>query len=261
MVKAKRQDKLQPDESNVKVPEEVVERKGDSFQVNELPSDVPVSGTVYGTLLNYQGALEALGEAVHEAPYKAPPQAPILYIKPLNTMNSHKRPIPLPSGEEELEVGASLALIIGRTATRVREEEALEYIAGYTVANDVSIPHDSVYRPAIKQKARDGFCPIGPWITDKEAVSDINQVSIRVYINGQLRQENTTAHWIRPAAQLLADVTEFMTLHKGDVLLTGVPEGAPRVKAGDTVRIEIDGIGILENHVMCEEELTKEGIR
>ena len=137
---------------------------------------------------------------------------------------------------------------------RSKEEEALSFVSGYTIVNDVSVPHDSVYRPAIKQKARDGFCPVGPWIMPKECINNPNSLQIEVFINGQLRQQNNTQHCIRSVTKLLADVTEFMTLRPGDVLLTGVPEKAPLAKAGDVVRIEINGVGVLENKLVQEQD-------
>ncbi|HET7627629.1 MAG TPA: fumarylacetoacetate hydrolase family protein [Bacillales bacterium] len=223
---------------------------GERYETGQLVWDVPVTGTVYGTLLNYKGELAALGDAVHEAPYKAPPRAPVLYVKPANTLIGHGMPIPLPAGVERLAMGAALGLVIGRTATRVSEAEALAHVAGYTVVNDVSIPHESVYRPAVKEKARDGFCPVGPWVAERDAVADPDGVELRVYVNDELRQTATTADLLRPAARLLADVTEFMTLSAGDVLLVGVPAGAPLAGDGDRVRIEVDGVGVLENPIV-----------
>lgn len=239
---------------------QIVEVKGRNTSLRELKLDAPVSGTVYGTLLNYQGALERLGEAVHEDPYKAPPKAPTLYIKPVNTHIGYGMPIPMPTNIQELEVGAALGVVFGRKATRVTNEQALDYVAGYTVVNDVSIPHSSVYRPAISQKCRDGFCPVGPWVIDREAIANPDALTIRVFVNGELRQENTTANLIRSVAQLIADVTDFMTLHEGDTLLVGVPENAPVVKVGDQVRIEIAEVGVLENTVVHENEVTVGGI-
>ncbi|MBA4603676.1 fumarylacetoacetate hydrolase family protein [Thermoactinomyces mirandus] len=233
---------------------------GNRYHMDCLPWDAPVSGTVYGTLLNYKGALEALGNEVNEAPYLAPPKAPVLYIKPANTVIGYGMPIPLPQGVPQLEIGAALGVVIGSRATRVREKEALAYVAGYTVANDVSIPHKSLYRPAIKEKARDGFCPLGPWVMERDAVVNPDSLRIRVFINSKLQQENTTENLIRPVRRLIADVTEFMTLNPGDILLVGVPEGAPLAKAGDRVRIEIDGVGRLENTVIPEHELVM-GVR
>jgi 5-oxopent-3-ene-1,2,5-tricarboxylate decarboxylase/2-hydroxyhepta-2,4-diene-1,7-dioate isomerase len=214
--------------------------------------DAPISGTVYGTLLNYKGELEALGSAVHEAPYNQPPKAPVLYIKPINTITGFHTPIPLPSDVPELQIGAALGVVIGKNATNVTEDEALDYVSGYTIVNDVSIPHESVYRPAISQKVRDGFCPVGPWIIERDAITDPNQLTIQVFINGELKQQNTTANLIRPVSRLISELTSFMTLYEGDTLLVGVPENPPLAKEGDLVRIEIEGIGSLENKVKSE---------
>jgi 5-oxopent-3-ene-1,2,5-tricarboxylate decarboxylase / 2-hydroxyhepta-2,4-diene-1,7-dioate isomerase len=230
-------------------------------ELDHLQVDVPPVETIYGVILNYKGALKKLGEQVHEKPYMSPPKAPILYIKPENTKIGYHTPIPLPTNVNELEVGAALAVVIGRTATRVEAKDALDYITGYTIANDISIPHESVYRPAIKQKARDGFCPIGPWVISKDSIPNPNSLNIRVYINNECKQENTTENLIRNIQQLIADVTQFMTLHVGDTLLVGVPENPPLARAGDVVTIEIDGIGRLENKIVEETKLHKEGLR
>jgi len=231
------------------------------FAAEGLRLGVPLSdgATVYGTLLNYQGALAALGAAVREAPYGAPPEAPVLYIKPANTMIGHGMDIPLPEGVAELEIGAALGVVIGRTASRVSPQRALEHVLGYTVANDICIPHASLYRPAIRERARDGFCPIGPWVIERKAVRDPDALAVRVWINGELRQENTTRNLIRSVSTLIADVTEFMTLYAGDVLLVGTPENAPLAGAGDRVRIEAEGVGALENRVVPEQAWVEGG--
>lgn len=212
----------------------------------------PPRGTVYGTLLNYRGALAALSEAVHKPPYKAPPKAPVLYIKPANTWIGDGAPIPVPSDAEALQMGAALGVVIGRTACRVPVEAALDYVAGYVVVNDVSVPHDSFYRPSIRLKCRDGFCPIGATLVERERVPNPDALAVRVFVDGVLRQQNTTANLIRSTARLIADITEFMTLSAGDVLLTGVPENAPRARAGQRVAIEIEGVGRLENPLVAE---------
>jgi 5-oxopent-3-ene-1,2,5-tricarboxylate decarboxylase/2-hydroxyhepta-2,4-diene-1,7-dioate isomerase len=208
--------------------------------------------TVYGVLLNYKGALAALGDTVNEPPYKAPPKAPVLYIKPANTWIGDGAPIPVPGDVEALQMGAALGVVIGRTACRVPAESALDYVAGYTVVNDVSVPHGSFYRPSIRFKCRDGFCPIGTAVVDRARVSNPDALRVRVFVEGVLRQENTTANLIRPTARLIADVTEFMTLAEGDMLLTGVPENAPLARAGQRVAIEIEGVGRLENPLVAE---------
>src|SRR5690625_4601475 len=98
------------------------------YEADSLPFDVPVNGTLYGTLLNYQGAFKRLEPSMSEDPYKNPPKAPILYIKPKNTFISHGKAIPLPENVEALEMGAALGIVIGKTATKVAEEEALDYV-------------------------------------------------------------------------------------------------------------------------------------
>ena len=251
----------QPETVVIDCENRLVEVKGKKISLRELNIDAPVSGTIYGTLLNYKEALVAMGEEVHEDPYKAPPKAPILYIKPANTIIGYGAEIPMPAAVQELEIGAALGIVIGRRATQVPQAEALDYVAGYTVVNDVSIPHNSVYRPAISQKCRDGFCPVGPWVIEREAVANPDALTIQVFVNGELRQENTTANLIRSVPRLIADVTEFMTLNEGDVLLVGVPEKAPIVNAGDHIRIEIIGVGVLENTVVHEHELLAGGTK
>jgi len=234
---------------------------GKRFPTAGMLLDAPVSGTIYGTLLNFRGELDALGEAMHAPPYQKPPKAPVLYMKPANTVIGNGMAIPVPDGVDTLQAGAALGIVIGRAACRIRPEQALDYVAGYTIVNDVSIPHASYYRPAIKEKCRDGFCPVGPWVIAREAVQDPGRLRIRVYVNGELKQENTTANLVRGVPQLLADVTEFMTLHPGDVLLAGVPENAPLIRPGDEVRIEIEHVGVLANPVRREQDAAKEVVR
>lgn len=230
---------------------------GMEYHIDSLPLDIPKIGTVYGTLLNFKGVYDEYTPLMDKEPYKSSPKAPILYIKPQNTQISHKEAIPLPKNMDVLEMRASLGIVIGKTATNVQQEDVHEYIHGYTIVNDVTIPHENIHRPAIKEKARDGFCPIGPWITCRHSVTNPNDLAIKVYVNGQLQQENTTKHLYRSIEKLVTDVTEFMTLYKGDVLLVGAPENPPLATLNDFVRIEIEGIGSLENRVTLEEEIIR----
>jgi 5-oxopent-3-ene-1,2,5-tricarboxylate decarboxylase/2-hydroxyhepta-2,4-diene-1,7-dioate isomerase len=207
----------------------------------------PSRGTVYGTLLNHRDALAALGDQVTLAPYKAPPKAPILYIKPRNTVVGHRVPVVVPPDAAELEIGATLGVVIGRSATFVAEAKALDVVAGYTVVNDISVPHASLYRPSMRFKCRDGFCPIGPAIVARAHVPDPDALTIEVAIDGRTVQRSSTAGLVRPVARLIADVCEFMTLFPGDVLTVGVAAGAPRARVGQTVAVTIPGVGRLEN--------------
>lgn len=215
----------------------------------EVPMDVPpyrLSGTVYGTLLNHRSALAALGDAVNQPPYNGAPQAPVLYVKPRNTLRSSGAAVTVPADAPELEIGACLGLVIGRAACRLSERAALDSVAGFLIVNDISVPHASYYRPSIRSKARDGFCPLGPRVVARAAVANPDALTLRVYIDGQLAATASTGQMLRGAAKLLADVTDFMTLAAGDVLATGVASPAPRVRAGQRCRIEIDAIGTLE---------------
>jgi len=209
------------------------------------------TGTVYGALLNFRGALEALGDSVNAPPYQAPPAAPILYIKPRNTLAGHLAEVALAPGAEALEIGAALGIVIGRRATRIDPSRASDYIAGYTVVSDVSVPHASYYRPAVRHKCRDGYCPIGPWVAPRTAVPDAGALAMTVRINGEVRQRNSTANLIRSVETLLAEVSAFMSLEPGDVLLAGVPEGAPLARSGDVVEIEIENVGRLQHRVVA----------
>ena len=213
-------------------------------------ASMPPRGTVYGSLLNFRDALDALGDAVHQPPYKAPPKAPILYIKPRNTIAVDGDAVVVPHGVDALEIGASLGLVIGCTACRVDEAQALAHVSGYVIVNDISVPHASYYRPAMRLKCRDGFCPIGTPVA-RAAVSDPGALTLVVEIDGVPVQRASTAGLIRPAARLLAEVSAFMTLHPGDVLMIGVPAGAPRARAGQRVSISVDGLGRLQNTLVA----------
>lgn len=205
----------------------------------------PVSGAVYGTLLNDRHALEALGDAVNAPPYKAPPRAPILYLKPRNTHAGHRARVVVP-GSEGVQVGASLGIVIGRTATRVAVHDAFDYIAGYTLMADLSVPHASVYRPSVRFRARDNFCVIGPAVVARRHVANPDQLAIAVNVEGSASFTATTATNVRGVAQLLADVTDFMTLAPGDVITLGVPHGAPVVHADARATIVIGDWAPLE---------------
>ena len=218
------------------------------------PTELPPRGTVYGTLLNHHDALQALGEQVHAAPYKAPPKAPVLYIKPRNTVVGCGAPVLVPADAPELEMGATLGVVIGRTACNVSAADALDYVTGYTIVNDISVPHASFYRPSMRFKCRDSFCPIGPVVVPRQSLANPDALEITVAIDGVVVHRCSTAGLIRPVAQLIADVTEFMTLHPGDVLSVGVAACSPRARAGQRVRITIEGIGQLDNTLISEEQ-------
>ena len=211
-----------------------------------------LSGVIYGTLMNDAATLAALGDLVHHAPYKAPPTAPVLFVKPRNTLALSGTQVRVSADAGEFEIGASLGLVIGRTACRLSEENAIEHLAGYTLVADLSVPHDSFYRPSIRFKARDGSCLIGPRVVCGAALPRPDELSIDVSIDGAVVHTAGTSGMQRSVAKLLASVTDFMTLRPGDVLMLGVAAGAPRAHAGQRFAIEADGLGRLEGVLVSE---------
>jgi len=199
-------------------------------------------GTVYGTLMNFRGELEALGDKVNEAPYMAPPKAPVLYIKPANTWTENGGSIPLPANVPEVEVGATVAMVM----------KSAREIAGFVLMNDLSIPHESFFRPPVKFKCLDGFLGIGDRIRARNEAGDPAVFKLEVRINGELKQTVRFSQLLRPADKLLADVSEFMTLGEGDMLMLGCDVGRPRARVGDRIDISMPALGKLTNTLVAE---------
>ncbi|WP_277962575.1 fumarylacetoacetate hydrolase family protein [Pseudomonas sp. RIT-To-2] len=210
------------------------------------------SGTLFGVALNYQGLLQQRLAEFDQAPYKQPPIKPVLFIKTPNTRNVHLGEVVYPTGVERLQPGPALGVVIGKDASRVSQAQALSHVAGYTIVNEFSLPEDSYYRPAVKAKCRDGFCALGPALVPVDAIADPHQLTLTLYVNNERVQENTTANFVRGIAQLIAELSEFMTLHAGDVLITGTPEGRVDVRPGDRVDVDITGLGRLTNTIVAE---------
>lgn len=206
----------------------------------------PVTGAVYGVILNDRGSSEAYGERMQQPPHGKPPVAPTLYIKPANTHAGHRTVVTLPRGAAAVEVGATLAVVFAQTCTRASVANALSHVAGYTVAIDFSIPKSDLYRPPIVEKCWDGSCPMGPWLVAPAVVADPGALTIETRINGALRHTRSTSDLLRPVPTLIADITEFMSFHAGDALLIGYPLTVPTAGAGDSIAVEIPGIGRLE---------------
>ena len=209
------------------------------------------SGTLFGVALNYQGLLDQHLAAFQQAPYQQPPTKPVLFIKTPNTRNGHDGVVLHPHGER-LQPGPALGVVIGQRASRVSLENAMAHVAGYVVVNEFSLPEDSYYRPAVKAKCRDGFCALGPQLVARDQVANPNQLSLKLFVNGELRQESSTADWVRDIPHLIAEISEFMTLYPGDVLITGTPDGRVDVQPGDQVEVDITGIGRLSNTIAAE---------
>ncbi len=200
-----------------------------------------VSGTAYGVILNDAVSVQKIG-SLEAAPYKGAPKAPVLYIKPANTRAACGATVDLPSGANSVEVAATVGLVIGRAAARVSAATALDHVSGLVLAADLSLPHASYYRPAIKEKCFDGSLPL----SSVKPLVDIAGLTLVTEIDGEVVDRRPLNDLIRPPAQLLADVSEWMTLNAGDVLLVGVRYQAPQAKAGSAVRISAEGLGSLQ---------------
>ena len=212
------------------------------------------TGTVFGIALNDKALYAGLEAAFSDKPYVKPPTRPVLHIKTANTHIGYGAAIPAPADGTPIYAGPSLGIVIGKRATRVSEADALAFVGGYTVVNEVSLAEISFYRPAVKAKCRDGFCPIGPVVVDAADIGDTSNLTIKTFINGQLSHTTSTDQLRAGVAELVSYLSSFMTLEAGDLIIAGTPErtAALALKAGDTVAIEIDAIGRLENPVVTE---------
>ncbi|ADV99078.1 2-hydroxyhepta-2,4-diene-1,7-dioate isomerase /5-carboxymethyl-2-oxo-hex-3- ene-1,7-dioatedecarboxylase [Yersinia pestis biovar Medievalis str. Harbin 35] len=204
-----------------------------------------MKGTVFAVALNHQSQIEAWDSTFHQAPYNRPPKTPVWFIKPRNTVIRHGDGIPYPEGFTVMS-GATLALVVGQVARHVALKDAAYYIAGFAVANEVSLPESHFYCPAIQAKCRDGFCPLG----DLGPFIDTSALEIITLINGQEADRWSSSGLVRSGTQLLSALSEFITLQPGDVLLLGTPLHRVELGLGDQVQIQVAGLPVLENIVI-----------
>jgi len=199
----------------------------------------------------------------HAEETKAPiPKYPILFSKFNNALTGHGRDVTLPKTSAEVDYEAELAIVIGKRAKDVSEEEALDYVFGYCCANDLSARDLQLRTPQwLLGKTCDGFCPLGPYLVTADEVGDPNRLYIRTTVNGQVRQHSNTADMIFSCRQIVSYISRHMTLLPGDVILTGTPEGVvlgyPKEKRvylqpGDVVSVEIERLGVLTNRLVAD---------
>ncbi len=176
------------------------------------------------------------------------PERPTLFLKGPNTVNVHEGPIHAPDFVTRLDYEGELGVVMKRRAKDVRAEDALDYVLGYTCLNDVTArdiqKSDGQWA---RGKGMDGFAPIGPVVTDEV---DPNHVRLQTRLNGRVVQESDTALFITNVNEMIAFITASMTLEPGDVIATGTPAGVGPMQKGDTVEVEIQGIGVLRNHIV-----------
>ncbi|MFE0189824.1 fumarylacetoacetate hydrolase family protein [Streptomyces sp. NPDC059008] len=184
----------------------------------------------------------------------APPEEPILFMKAPDTVVGPDDTVLVPRDSVKTDWEVELAVVIGRTARYLEsDEQALAAVAGYTVAHDVSERAFQIERGGQWDKGKncETFNPLGPWLVTADEVPDPQALGVRLWVNGELKQDGTTADQIFPVAEVVRYVSRFMTLYPGDVINTGTPAGVamgqpepkPYLRAGDVVELEIDGLG------------------
>lgn len=222
-----------------------VTRSGERLGMDGLRLLAPVIPTkIVAVGRNYAAHAQELGNAV-----PAPDDLPLFFLKPSSSVIGPGDPILLPLDlAEEVHHEAELAVVIGSVLSRATPTEAADAVFGYTCANDVTA-RDLQEREQqwFRAKGFDTFCPLGPAITTDLDVSD---VAVRCLVNGEVRQDGTTADLLLGVPELLAAVSQVMTLLPSDVVLTGTPAGVGPLHAGETVGVEIAGIGALLNPVV-----------
>jgi 5-oxopent-3-ene-1,2,5-tricarboxylate decarboxylase / 2-hydroxyhepta-2,4-diene-1,7-dioate isomerase len=190
------------------------------------------------------------------------PDEPSYFLKPPSSLARNGDEVVRPRGCRYLNYEGEVAVVVGRRMKRVREEDALEHVEGFTIANDFGV-HD--FRHAdrgsmLRVKGQDGFCPIGPELADLAEV-DPADLSLRTYVNGEVVQEGNTGELLWPIAYMLADLSRLITLEAGDILLSGTPANSRPVEPGDVVEVEVDGIGRLSNRIVeAKEDLAAVGV-
>lgn len=203
-----------------------------------LPPCVPTKIICVGK--NYYDHAMEFGEGV--------PEIPLLFLKGPNTLNCHGGTVHAPAFVKRLDYEGELAIVIKKRAKDVKAADFAAYVLGYTVLNDVTARDiqkgDGQWT---RGKSMDGFAPIGPWITDEVDGADLK---IETRLNGNTVQSSRTALFMHKIPEIIEFITASMTLEPGDVVATGTPAGVGPMVPGDTVEVEIEGIGVLRNHIV-----------
>lgn len=199
---------------------------------------------------NYRAHAEERGEEV--------PTAPVFFTKAPTCVIGPGQAIEYPSAAQLLDYEGELAVVLGRGGRQIPKEKALEYVFGYTILNDVTARDlQRQHLQWFRGKSLDTFGPMGPWIVTADELPDPQALRIRTWVNGELRQDASTSQMIFSVAETIAWLSDGMTLEPGDIISTGTPAGvgekageATPLQRGDVVRVEVEGIGTLENPVV-----------
>jgi len=213
--------------------------------VSWLPPLAPVARprTILALGLNY-------ADHAMELEFKAP-EEPLVFVKGETTLTGHRQLTHRPAEVQFMHYECELVIVVGKTAKKVKRDDAYDFIGGYTVANDYAIRDylENWYRPNLRVKNRDTCTPIGPWLVDAKDVADPMALALSTTVNGKLTQSGNTKDMIFNAPFLIEHFSSFMTLQPGDLILTGTPDGVVDCRPGDVVVTEIAQIGALVNTI------------
>ena len=202
-------------------------------------------GTIIALGLNYADHVKELSRELT----RSTQDEPLVFLKGPNALVGHRGRTRRPADATFMHYECELAVVIGRSARRVKAADALAHVQGYTVCNDYAVRDylENWYRPNLRVKNRDGATALGPWLVSADEVPDPQALGLRTRVNGRVVQQGHTRDMIHSVAALIEYLSGFMTLMPGDIILTGTPEGTLNCAAGDAVECEIDGIGTLLN--------------
>ncbi|MCU4925141.1 fumarylacetoacetate hydrolase family protein [Halobacteria archaeon AArc-dxtr1] len=210
----------------------------DGDEIDVLPPCEPSKIVCVGR--NYAEHAAEMGDDV--------PDRPLLFLKPPNAVAGHGDTVTAPAGKDRIDYEAELAVVIGEQCRDVDEADAMDIVAGFTCLNDISNRDDQEEEQNwIRGKAFDGSAPLGPVLATPDEVPD--DASVRTLLNGEIKQDGSLTQLIFPIPELIAEITTYLTLEPGDVIATGTPEGVGPIGDGDTVEIEVEGVGTLSNTV------------
>lgn len=217
----------------------------------KLMAPVPRPGKIICLGLNYSDHAEEAG--------LSPPEEPVLFSKPATAVVGHDDPVIYPKVSSQVDYEVELAVVVGRKGKDIPEEDAYDYVAGYTVFNDVSA-RDVQFRGIqwFRGKSFDTFAPMGPCLTLKDEIPDPHNLKIEMRVNGEVRQSSSTKNMIFKIPYIISFISEGMTLEPGDVIATGTPSGVgiyskpPKLlEPGDVMEATIEKIGTLRNRVVA----------
>jgi 5-oxopent-3-ene-1,2,5-tricarboxylate decarboxylase/2-hydroxyhepta-2,4-diene-1,7-dioate isomerase len=222
--------------------QELVAGDGRAVGVDEaihLPPTAP--SKIICVHLNYSSRVAEMMQSL--------PAAPTYFHKPVSALNAHDSAVVRPLGCKWLNYEGEIAIVIGRTARNVSPDEARDYIRGYTIANDYGLHdfRDTDSGSMLRVKGADTLCPVGPGVVEGW---DFRGKQIRTLVNGQVRQDGNTSEMKWDMHYLVSDIARTITLQPGDILLSGTPAMSRTVYPGDVVEVEVEGLGMLRNHIV-----------